>query len=70
MRTPTMNWTKFAEALAPLNPCGVFFGPDGGIYTVLVRRVATGRALRASSEQQRIAGRRGPSQTRSAAPPA
>jgi hypothetical protein len=27
-----MNWTKFAAAMAPLNPYGVFFGPDGGIY--------------------------------------
>jgi hypothetical protein len=32
MRTPQMSWTKFAAALAPLTPYGVFFGPDGAIY--------------------------------------
>jgi hypothetical protein len=32
MRSPKMNWMKFAAALAPLTPYGVFVGPDGGIY--------------------------------------
>ena len=28
----TINWTKFAESLAPLNPYGPFFASDGSIY--------------------------------------
>jgi hypothetical protein len=28
----TINWTKFAESLAPLNPYGPFVAPDGSIY--------------------------------------
>jgi hypothetical protein len=32
MRTPKINWMKFAAAFAPLTPYGVFVGPDGAIY--------------------------------------
>ena len=32
MRTRKINWQKFAAAMAPLTPYGVFFGPDGAIY--------------------------------------
>jgi hypothetical protein len=28
----TINWTKLAESLAPLNPYGPFFASDGSIY--------------------------------------
>lgn len=29
----SINWTKLAESLAPMNPFGPVFMPDGSIYS-------------------------------------
>jgi hypothetical protein len=52
MRTPKINWMKFAAAFAPLTPYGVFVGPDGAIYgpdgSLLVAAEEDGRPRRSA----------------------